>query len=872
MPPGPAAYGYPQQNFPPANYPPPGYQAAGTASATFPPAYQSSAAPPVGPYGPAYPASNFPPPGPSPGPTMPPPNSPAPGPDDTVVDVRVDGNRTVASHKIMGQIHTRAGRPYNVQNVQDDVRALTRMGLFVDVRPFVDRVQANGVVIVFRVTERPLLQDVIIIGNDEYKNSVLKKEAEVKTGDAADPFAVENGRRKIEKYYQDHGYSKVRVTVLEGNKTGDLRVIYVVDEGPQQKVFWVNFVGNSFVSGQRLKTLIDTHPPYFYLFSGEFDKKKLDEDENKLTAYYRGFGYFHAKIGRVLEFNEKQNWVTVTFVIDEGPRYSVRNISFLGNKKFDNTRLAAKLKLLSDQPFDQNQQNIDLQQLRDEYGSEGYVFAKVEADNRFLEEPGRLDIVYNVEEGDRYRIGRINIEIKGENPHTQITTVLNRLSVKTGDIADTREIRASERRLKAAQLFEVKQGAEPKIVYSPPDSDGTAVVGRRQTTYYRCWGDGPLPQLPPDEKYADFNVDDSGSVEVSSDPACTYQGQTYQGQAYQAQTYQGQPYQVQVQEFQPQLYKAPADRGQPQQRPTYEGQSYPGPTYRDAGYTPQTYEGQTPAGPQQPSRPIVYEVHYQTNEGWAAPQQGQSWAPNAEVGGNNAYPAQPQNYTPPQQQRQYDNAQQPYAPSPPPQQFAYSQQTQVYTPPQQPQSYGYAQPQQGYSPAPQPGVVPAAYNPSTPYVAQNPSPYYGQPAAPAGGYPSNPAYPSGAAAYSAAPPPGYGPPAGAAPGYAYPSVPPPSSSTTGGGDSTPAGPSTGSPAAAAGRRQLVCSSIPRPPCSPKPPANRLATCRWRSIRKRPKPAGSCSAWALTPTPASSATSRSTSRTSTGATCPAVGKM
>ena len=89
--------------------------------------------------------------------------------EEMVVDVRIDGNRTVATHKIMGQIHTRAGRAYNVQSVQDDVRALTRMGLFVDVRPSVDRVQPGRVVVVFRVTEKPLLQDVIIVGNDTYK-------------------------------------------------------------------------------------------------------------------------------------------------------------------------------------------------------------------------------------------------------------------------------------------------------------------------------------------------------------------------------------------------------------------------------------------------------------------------------------------------------------------------------------------------------------------------------------------------------------------------------------------------------------------------------------------------------------------------------
>ncbi len=42
----------------------------------------------------------------------------------------------------------------------------------------------------------------------------------------------------------------------------------------------------------------------------------------KLTAYYRAFGFFHASVGRELDFNEKQDWLTITFVIDEGPRYA----------------------------------------------------------------------------------------------------------------------------------------------------------------------------------------------------------------------------------------------------------------------------------------------------------------------------------------------------------------------------------------------------------------------------------------------------------------------------------------------------------------------------------------------------------------------
>ena len=105
------------------------------------------------------------------------------------------------------------------------------------------------------------------------------------------------------------------------------------------------FVGNTIASDDRLRTQISTSRPFLWLFGGEFDRKKLDEDVEKLTAYYRGLGFFRARIGREIEFNEKQNWVTITFVIDEGPRYKIRNVSVIGNTKYTNDELLADLKL-----------------------------------------------------------------------------------------------------------------------------------------------------------------------------------------------------------------------------------------------------------------------------------------------------------------------------------------------------------------------------------------------------------------------------------------------------------------------------------------------------------------------------------------------
>jgi outer membrane protein insertion porin family len=79
--------------------------------------------------------------------------------------------------------------------------------------------------------------------------------------------------------------------------------------------------------------------------------------------------------------------------------------------------------------------------------------------------------VYRVKEGDVFKVGEINVNIAGEFPHTRQTVVLNRLSLRPGDIIDTREIHNSERRLKASQLFNTdpQQGDPPRITVRPPD-------------------------------------------------------------------------------------------------------------------------------------------------------------------------------------------------------------------------------------------------------------------------------------------------------------------------------------------------------------------------------------------------------------------
>jgi outer membrane protein insertion porin family len=393
-------------------------------------------------------------------------------PADKVVDVKIRGNKSLPFDKILPHIRTRPGRPFDLELIEEDVRRLDRTHMFVNVKTYWQQVD-GGRIVIFDVLERPLLSEVLFVGCSEIRRKTLAKESELKKGDPVDPFAIEEARRKLEEFYHKRGFTGARIVLLEGDKAEDRRAVFLINEGTKQRVWKTDFVGNTIASDDRLKTQIKSKPPFLYLFKGELDRKEVDEDLDRLTAYYRGLGFFRARIGRELAFNEKENWVTVTFVIDEGPRYKVRNVSVLGNTKYTSDVLMADLKLKDGEYFNQAKMTADQTSLQDKYGGIGYVFTDVKADPRFLEEPGQLDLVYSITEGDRFRVGKINVDIKGEYPHTQITTILNRLSIKPGDIVDIREIRASERRIRASGLFEANpaSGNAPKIVFNPPDQD-----------------------------------------------------------------------------------------------------------------------------------------------------------------------------------------------------------------------------------------------------------------------------------------------------------------------------------------------------------------------------------------------------------------
>ncbi len=400
---------------------------------------------------------------------------------DVIVDIVVEGNVTIEPGAILAQIKSQRGRPADERIIKEDLRALYATRWFYSVERRY-RMSDEGMLLVFRVVERPVVKSVQIKGNEKLRTKTLLKQINIEAGSPFDVSMNKSAARNLEKFYHEkksHPFAKV--TLESGSRPEDRDVIFLVEEGDRVIVSDINFIGNDAFSGALLKTKLKTKTAFFdiSLFGGKYDESTIPEDLVALREYYNGLGYFDVQVEK--EVDVKENWfhilpknqwlprvdarATYTYKLVEGPRYSVRNIEIVGNEIFSEAELREKSELNPGDKFNSRFLNKDVDVMKEKYGKLGRLFAKVEPVPRFLpDRPGEVDLIVRIDEDKPYTIRDIDVHIDapGGHPHTRETVVLNRVMVAPGELADPFLINRSKSRLRG-QIFENAGPTGPRV-------------------------------------------------------------------------------------------------------------------------------------------------------------------------------------------------------------------------------------------------------------------------------------------------------------------------------------------------------------------------------------------------------------------------
>ncbi len=384
--------------------------------------------------------------------------------NEPLFDIQVEGNESIPALSILQKTKIQRGRPVSRDQVIEDVRQLFATRWFSSVQP-VYRKTDQGLVLVFKVKERPIVEKVEFRGNSKIKTKRLEATTGLKIGSPFDISANQESVHRIKQLYVERGYRFAEVKLLKGDGPDDRQVIFEINEGPKVVVSGISFQGNKFVSSGVLKTKLLTKkaPLGLSVLGGKFDPATVEDDLISLKQYYNGLGFFDVKIEEKVGFNKDRSKVQIDYTVNEGKRYQIRDILIEGNQIFSEEEIRDDIKLASGEFFNSRTLSTDVEKLTTKYGERGHLFARVNPVPRFLEAPGEVDLVYQINEDKPYRIRRITPHIAGDNPRTKSSVLTNPLMVSPGDLANQRLITKSKRRIEGGQVFEKGPQNGPRI-------------------------------------------------------------------------------------------------------------------------------------------------------------------------------------------------------------------------------------------------------------------------------------------------------------------------------------------------------------------------------------------------------------------------
>ena len=388
------------------------------------------------------------------------------------IDIQYAGPKTLSREKILSQIRTAVGQPYSDSVVEDDIRSLYKTGQVQNVRIFGEP-SGDGVKVTVVVQTRPIVKEIEIDGAHRFKPGRVRHELKgIKMNAPASEESLVDGRQKVIDLYRRFGYNDASVEYhLDTDESrGTSRLIFTIDEGEKGAVSRVRFEGNTAFSDRTLRHQMKTKPKTLISFldkSGRLDETQFQEDLDKVREWYQNHGYVDVEIKEVRK--ERQNGrMTLVVAINEGVKYHVGKLRFVGFKSTSEDRIRANLKMKEGSVYSPKALKDDAKALADGYGSGGFVDIDLRPQSTPAG-PGLIDVTYNVQEGVRSFIQRINIV---GNTRTKDKVIRREIMVVPGDVFSTTRVENSKKRLDNLGYFS-------KVETYPQDTD---VPGRKDLT------------------------------------------------------------------------------------------------------------------------------------------------------------------------------------------------------------------------------------------------------------------------------------------------------------------------------------------------------------------------------------------------------
>jgi len=409
---------------------------------------------------------------PSPGATQPsatqPPSAGAAGvraADQSVLArIIIEGNQRIEAETVASYMTVRPGALFGPGEINESLKKLFATGLFADVA-----IRIEGQVIIVRVVENPIINRIAFEGNLRIKDDVLRQEVQLRPRVVFTRTKAQNDVKRILQVYRRSGRFgatvEPKVIMLEQNRVD---LVFEINEGPLTKIARISFVGNERFSDRTLRGEIFTRESRWYRFFSSADTYDPDQvafDQDTLRRFYLNKGYadFRA-LSSIAELSPDKDAFFITFTIEEGERYKFGKVDIdTAIRELDPEPLRKLITVKEGDWYSAEEVEDSVLALTTEVGNFGYAFVDIRPGVKRNREDRTIDIIFDVKEGPRVFVERIDI---GGNVRTLDRVIRREFRIVEGDAFNAAKLERSRARVNNLGYFsrvEVKteEGSSP---------------------------------------------------------------------------------------------------------------------------------------------------------------------------------------------------------------------------------------------------------------------------------------------------------------------------------------------------------------------------------------------------------------------------
>ncbi len=399
-----------------------------------------------------------------------------------IAGIKVTGVDNYEDYIIIGYSGLAVGQRIDIpgDEITNAAKRFWHQGLFSKVQIKVDKIYGNKAWLEFVLRQQPRVSVINYVGMKKGEQKDITEKLGLQVGNQMTPNIADRIKMIVEKYFKDKGFEKVTCEVNQRedlSKQNEVIVDIVVDKHSKIKVHKIYIDGNQVLSDGRIKrTMKKTNEKgsLIKLFSQKkFVASDYAADKQRIIDKYNELGYRDARIVSDSVTNYDEKTVDVHIKVDEGKRYYISGINWVGNTVYPTEVLQNVLGMEKGDVYNQKLLNkrtsTDEDAVSNLYLDKGYLFfnlvpveTKVEGDSIQLE--------MRMYEGKQARINKVVIN---GNDRLYEKVVRRELRVRPGDLFSKSDLMRSAREIAQTGHFDPeKMDIRPE----PNEENGTVDI------------------------------------------------------------------------------------------------------------------------------------------------------------------------------------------------------------------------------------------------------------------------------------------------------------------------------------------------------------------------------------------------------------